>query len=822
MAARRNDLSQALRIFRHSPGFAAVTVAVLALGIGAAASIFTVFSALMLRPLNLPHPEQLVELSGIYRNHARIVISYPMYRQLTQSQQAFSSLCGWSNGNTYNIGIDGKLLLAEVRVVTGNYYSVLGERPFLGRLISDADQQGTQALPIAVISHEFWQRRFAANPAAIGKSLRVEGKLFTIIGIARPFSSGITVGDVPDIVVPAGSLPQLDLSSRALLWVNATGRLRPGITLDQARTQIESFWPRLLEATVPTQSIGPRRQAFLSMGLRLDPASSGVNVDLRESMQRPLRLLLGMVGLILLVVCINLASLTLARASARRHEVCTRIALGATPWQAVRRSVFESLVLASTGAAIGLALAFEGSRLLVNLMTHGAQSGILLDLHPDWRVLAFCALAAIATGALIGLVPAWRLSREHPAEVLHAGRGTLGTGAGWLGKFLIVTQIAISLVLLQGAGLFLRSLAALESFQPGFTRNNLTELELTPQPESAKTPEPPSYRRELAEAVAGHAEVSSAAFASLPIPANGLGWKEAVLDANDDPNAANAGVQATMDYISPGYFQTLQIPFAAGRDFTWDDDAKHPRVVILDARIAQQLFPNADPIGRFVRFGVQPDLQRLQVVGVTQAARLIDIRDADSPIIFAPALQTGEDSGNGAQLLLRGSETAATQKAVEETVQSFGREYVSSTRTFEQRNEDALVLEQMTAKLSTFFAAVALLVAAAGLFGLMSYAVTLRTREIGVRMALGSSRSRILRLILRESLLLTLFGIALGIPCALAAGHFIAHMLFGLSATDPATLTMASLTLIAAGLLAGYLPARRGTRVDPIVALRQE
>ncbi len=774
----------------------------------------------MLRPLALPHPEQLVELSGIYRNHARIVISYPMYQQLTQSQQVFSSLCGWSAGNTDNIDINGKLMLAEVRVVTGNYYASLGEHPYLGRLISESDQQGTAGLPVAVISYEFWHRRFAASPSAIGKTIHIEGKLFTIVGVAHPFSSGVSIGNVPDIVVPAGSSASFDLSSRGLLWLNITGRLRPGISIAQARTQIESFWLRLLEAVVPTQSVGPRRQAFLSMGLRLDPASNGINVDLRESMQRPLRLLLGMVGLILLVVCINLASLTLARASARRHEVCTRIALGATPWQAVRQSVYESLILALTGAAIGLVLVFEGSHLLMNLLTRGSQADILLNLNPDWRVLAFCVLAALATGAIVGLVPAWRLSHEHPAEVLHAGRGTLGTGAGWLGKLLIISQISISLVLLQGAGLFLRSLSALEHFQPGFARNNLTELELAPQPESAKSPQSTSYRRELAEAITSHAEVTSAAFSSLPIPANGQGWKEAVLDAND--TSANGGVQATIDDISPGYFQTLQIPFVAGRDFTWTDDAKHPRIVILDAQIAQHLFPNTDPIGKFVRFGVQPDLQHLQVVGVTQTARLIDIRDANSPVIFAPALQTGEDSGNGAQLLLRGSETAATQKSVEDTIQSFGREYVSSTRTFEQRNADSLFLEQMTARLSSFFAAVALLVAAAGLFGLMSYAVTLRTREIGVRMALGSSRSRILRLILRESLLLTLFGIALGIPCALAAGHFINHMLFGLSSADPTTLTLASLTLIAAGLLAGYLPARRGTRVDPIVALRQE
>lgn len=818
MGSRSNDARQALRIFFRNPGFSAVTVVVLAIGIGAATAIFTVFSALMLRPLALPHPEQLVELSGVYRNHARIVLSYPMFGELERSQRAFSAIAAWSGGIGSNVEVDGKLAPAEVRSVTGNYYAVTEERPLMGRLISESDRQGTGASPVAVISHEFWLRRFGGDSAVIGKSLRIEGKLFTIVGVSKPWATGITVGDAPEITVPAGALPNYDLASRSLLWLNVTGRLRPGVSLDQARIQIASFWPRLLEVTVPTQSVGPRRQSFLSMGLRLDAAQTGVNTDLRGKVQKPLYLLLAMVALILLLVCVNLASLTLARASARSHEVGTRIALGATPWQAVRQSVMESVLLAATGAALGLALAYGGSRILVGLITRGAEFPILLDLRPDWRVLCFSAACAIFTGLFIGMVPAWKLSHEHSGR-FQANRRTLSGGVGILGKALIVSQIAISLVLLQGAGLFLRSLEALRSFNPGFNRAHLTEIAFAPQPQAQNQPESSEYRRELAESVANLPGVESAAFSSLTVPANNSGWSETVSAVSE--SGAPSTVSATLDTVSPRFFQTLAIPLVAGREFNWSDDATHPRVAIIDALLARQLFPNSNPVGKRIRFGVQPDYQNLEIVGVAQNARLIDIHDGSAAVLYVPEAQFGTYVAGG-NMLVRERSAAQLDKAVADDFLSFGKEYLVAAHTYQEKSDEALVFEQMTARLSSFFAGVALLVAAAGLFGLMSYAVTLRTREIGIRMALGSQRSAIQRLIVREAVLLTLAGIAIGIPGALLAGRLVSRMLFELSASDPLTLIGVCLTLLVAGLFAGYLPARRAMRLDPMVALRQE
>jgi len=815
MGSRSNDAKQALRIFFRNPGFAAVTVLVLAVGIGAATAIFTVFSALMLRPLPLPHPEQLVELSGVYRNHARIVLSYPMFSELESNQRAFSAIAGWSGSIGSNVEVNGKLAPAEVRSITGNYYAVTEERPVMGRLITEGDRQGTSALSVAVISHEFWLRRFGGDAAIVGKSLRIEGKLFTIVGVSRPWSTGITVGDAPEITVPAGALANYDLSSRSLLWLNVTGRLQPGVSLEQARVQIASFWPRLLEDTVPTQSVGPRRQSFLSMGFRLDAAQAGVNTDLREKVQKPLYLLLAMVALILLLVCVNLASLTLARASARSHEVATRIALGATPWQAVRQSVMESLILAVTGAAMGLALAYGGSRILAGLITSGAEFPIVLDLRPDWRVLCFSAACAVFTGLFIGMVPAWKLSRERSGG-FQGNRRTLSGGVGMLGKALIVSQIAISLVLLQGAGLFLRSLEALRSFNPGFERKSLTEVEFAEQPQAGPQPGSGNYRRELVQAVSNLPGVESAAFSSLPVPANNSGWTETVSSIND-ANTANT-VSATLNSVSPGFFHTLAIPFVAGRDFNWNDDAGHPRVVVIDSLLAQQLFPHANPVGQHLRFGVQPDFQNLEIVGVAQNARLVDLHDGNAAVLYIPEAQYG----SYAALLVRERAGVQLDKPVADEFMSFGREYVTAVHTYEEKSDEALVFEQMTARLSSFFAGVALLVAAAGLFGLMSYAVTLRTREIGIRMALGSQRAAIQGLIVREAGFLTLIGIAIGIPGALVAGRLVSRMLFELSAYDPLTLIGATFTLLLAGLLAGYLPARRAMKLDPMVALRQE
>lgn len=617
MRSLRQDALYGLRAFSRTPGFAFTVVLILAVGIGATIAVFTVFDALVFRPLPLPHPEQLVQLAGIYRNNSSIPLSYPVYAGLERQQRVFSGICAWSGGADYNVEANGSVSVSPVHSVTGNYYPVLGVSPLLGRLIAPTDTQGTQISQVAVIGYEFWKQRFGGDPSIINKDIRIDGKLFTIIGVTRQWFTGMIVGAPPEITIPAGAGQLNDLENRSLLWLFATGRLQPGSSIQQVSSQIQSFWPRLLEDTVPTQTAGLRRQSWLAMRFRLDPASTGINRELRGRLLKPLYLLLGIVALILLVVCVNLASLTLARASARRHDINTRIGLGATPWQAVRQLVVESVFLASIGAFIGLLLAYWSSHLLVTLLAKGAAAPILLDLRPDWRILAFAVLTALFTGLFIGLIPAWKLSRPSGVTLRLDQQRTVGAGLGIIGKALIVSQIAISLILLQAAGLFIRTLQSLRSFDPGFERTSLLEVHLAPMPQGYAKVDMIEYRRQLLEAVASLPSVHAVAFSNLAIPAGeNNGWKETVADTTDTNPTSSA--TATLAAISPGFFKTLAIPLLSGRDFTWSDDKQHPPAAIIDSLTAKQLFPNTNPIGKHLRFGVQPDFQNFEIIGVAQ------------------------------------------------------------------------------------------------------------------------------------------------------------------------------------------------------------
>jgi predicted permease len=822
MGSVYRDFCYGLKSFSRNPLFACVFVLALAVGIGAAISVFTVVDALVLRPLPLPHPEQLVGLTGNYRGHSRIPISYPMFAELKRRQRAFTNICGWTAGGAFSVDINGTVSLSDIRSVTENYYSVLGANALLGRLINPGDTNGSQVSQVAVIGYELWKERFAGDSSAIGKTIHIDGRLFTIIGVTQKWFTGMTVGSPPEITVPAGALPSYDLQTRSLLWLFVTGRLADEDAIDRASAQLQSFWPQLLEATVPTESAGARRQSFLSMGLQLDRVATGATVergDLRGRLQRPLDLLLGIVGLILLVICVNLASLTLARAIRRRQEISTRIALGASPWQAVRQFVAETLVLSCTGALLALPLSYWGSQLLIALMTRSQTVPALLDVRPDWRIFTCAAFAAIFTGLLTGLVPAWQLSRQHPGSALQQSARTLGRGTGRLGKALIISQVAISLILLQTAGLFLRTLQSLKSFNPGFDKASVTELDLAPVPGGYQGVDKDSYRKQLTEALAGLPSVRSAAFSNSPILGGDFAFKDTVSRVSAS-NPADA-VAAAQLIVSPGFFRTLGIPFVAGRDFSWFDDKKHPRAAIVDSLLARHLFQSRDPIGQHIRFGVQPDYQDLEIVGVSQHARLLDIRDADGAFVFLSSPQFGS-SGEGGILLVRGTVGPGFERTMEHEVESFGHEYSTKTNTVAQRSERSMVNEQMTASLSSFFAAIALMVAGFGLFGLLMYSITLRTREIGIRMAMGSQRAGILRLILHEALYLTLIGIGIGLPLAIAASRIFANMLFALSFADPMTLATASLMLMLTGVLAGLLPAIRAMRLEPMAALRHE
>jgi len=821
------NVRYSFRALRKNPGFATVAILSLALGIGANVAIFTLINALLLRDLPVPRPERLVELS-LVRNGHKITFSYPMLRELDRGQRVFCGLMGWAESTRPNVEVGGVFARSNVFAVTGNYYSQLGVVPLFGRLLTseDVNPHGGSTSQVAVIGYEFWRRRFGGAPDVIGRQVRIEGQPFTIVGVTRKWFTGLTPGEPPDVTVPITTYPSLynfggtfTLEDRSSLWVQITARLKDGVTIDQARTQLQSSWPEVLLATASTENPGLRRQTFLSMGLDVSPVRTGFARDLRAQFSRPLYVLAGIVGLILLVACVNLANLLLARAAARTQERSVRVAIGASRWALAGQVLTESLVLSVSGALLGLALSYWGSRLLVAFMTEGAVS---FDLRPDLRVLSIALFVGVLTGILFGLAPTLHSSRQDPAVVLQQGTRSVAGGAGKLGQGLIITQVALSLVLLLGGGLLVRTFQELRSLDLGFEKNHLLEIIPQAKPGADQKVNMNSYHKQLIERISSLPGVRSVGFAAVAIPSpEAPEEKQKVSVTSEDPNTGFHRM-ATEIVVWPGFFNALGIRMLAGRDFQRSDDEKHPRLAIVSRSLAEHLFPKGDAIGQHIRYSFWPDFQNLEIAGIVEDARILDVRDSAPQVVYLSYLQFPNWAQWGDLYVRTKKSPEALATTIGHEIESLGREYPLRTATVDQMVSRFLVNERVIAMLSSFFAALALLLVSIGLYGLMSYGVTRRTREIGIRVALGAQQGGVRWMILRETFTLTLFGIAIGIPSGLAASRLIASMLFGLSPSDISTIVTACLLLLAVAFFAGYLPARRASAIDPILALRAE
>lgn len=828
------DIRYGLRLLRRSPGFTAVAVITLALGIGANTAVFSLIYGLAFRNLPVPHPQQLVRFGAHVGEDSFVALSLPMFEGLARSQKVFSSVFAWSGDGVYNIEVGGSISRADIWAVTGNFQSELGAIPEMGRLISDndVDLRAPSATQVAVLDYNFWQRRYGGALDTLGKTIKIEGLPFTIIGVLRKGSSGINAEAPPEITVPLTAQPLLDshlhivseaniqesLQRPDALWLEAAGRLRPGISLELARAQLDSLWPAIRDALAPASQSPAVRARFLSLHLKIESGAKGASF-LRNRFTQPLYVLWGIAALVLLVACVNLASLMLARAASRGHELRVRIALGASRARLVGQMLTESVMLSLAGMLGGLAFAYWGSRALSRLIVREIYIvPAEVRVTPDLRIVAFAASAAILTGVLFGLVPAWRSTKEDPNSALQESSRALARKTGKLGGGLIVAQVALSLILLVGAGLFTRTLQKLRSVDPGFRTRGMLNARLSAKPGGYHHVDFAAYYRQLAERVSSLPRVSSAAIVHMQ-PGGTNSWTEEVRvkEANASP------VRVDFDMMMPGAFRTMGISLLRGRDFTWQDDEHGPHVAIVSRSFAEQFFPDKDPIGQRIEITSHPKWQTVQVIGVAADASLYDIRRHAPPTIYTSLTQYGPDWSGWSEIIVQTEVPAsAMRNAIQEAVESFGHDFVFRLETIPEGMERSILRERVIAILSDFFGALGLLLAAIGLYGLMAYNVTRRTREIGIRMALGAQRGTVQWMVLRETLILALLGMAIGVPSAIAASRFVASMLYGVTPSDSTVLASVSIVFLTVTLMAGFLPAYRATCVDPMVALRCE
>ena len=821
------DLRFGVRMLLKNKGFTSVAILSLALGIGANTAIFQLIDAVRLRMLPVRAPQELAEVHLADMKGMRGGIGRPssvtnlIWEQLRERQQAFSGISAWGT-DIINLAPGGAVRPARTLYVSGDFFNTLGVPPARGRLFNTADDQRGCAAPGLVISHAFWQSEYGGDANVIGRKLTLADHSIEIIGVTPANFFGMEVGRSFDLALPICAAPLVRGNDRFLSgiiwWLTVTGRLKPGWSLEQANAQTQAISPDLFKAALPVNYPPPSVKDYLGSKLITVPAGSGVS-QLREKYEQPLWLLLAIGGLVLLIACANLANLLLARASAREREIATRQALGASRGRLIRQLLVESLLLAAVGAALGAGLAQALSRFLVAFLSTSANP-VFLDLVPDWRVLGFAAGLAVLTCLLFGLAPAIRATRMEPAAAMKAGgRGMTASRERFsLRRALVVAQVALSLVLVAGALLFSRSLGKLLTVDTGFREEgvlianvNFQRLNLPPDRNQA-------FKDEFIDRIRATPGMESAATGMTPL--SDSGGNTVWMDGTD----ARQGKDVGRSRVGPDYFKTLQIPLLAGRDFDARDRAGAPNAAIVNQAFARQLLNGANPVGRRFWIEATPGASEklYEIVGLVRDTKYGDLREEFVPIVYDAAAQvTG--SGPGANVLIRSRlPQAETVAAVTRALTEINPSITVGFQWFKPMIEATILRERLMATLSGFFGLLALLLASIGLYGILSYGVVSRTQEIGIRMALGAQARNVRWLVLREALLLLLAGVAVGLPLIVAVTRLASTLLFGLTPTDPVSLLFAALLMLAVALVAGYLPSRRATRVDPLTALRCE
>ncbi len=834
MTASTGDLRLAIRGLRRSPLFAIVATLSLALGIGANTAIFTLMDQILLRKLPVKDPDRLVMLSqqGSHNgsNMGTRMHSYPVYQDLQQRAEPLAEvICRRLAPASVSIDNDTERVAAEL--VSGNYFSMLGVKPAIGRVFSSEDDDRVYGgHPVVVLSHDYWVRRFARDPGVVGKKILVNDYPMTIVGVSSAEFRGFDPAESPQIRVPIlmkrVMLPEwgwMRADSRRARWVQVFARLKPGYTVETAAAPLQVLFTQIrqYEMTLPeAKDWSPySREQFMKGQLLVTRAATGFS-PLRNDFSTGLIVLMSMVGLVLLIACANVANLLVARAFMRQKELAVRVSLGASRGRLVRQMLVESCVLSALGGIAGIALAVALTRTLLALVpSHGQPLSIAAT--PDVRILTFALALTAATGIIFGLIPAIRASRPDPWTTLKDTVGSIAGGRGslFLRKGLVIAQVALSFLLLFGAGLFVRSLQNLKTTDTGVALDNLVTFQLAPQLNGYDEERGTHLYQELLDRLRGSAGVTSAAMAAVPILA-GDEWDNRTA-VEGHPPADGEDMQAFMNALSPDYFKTMQIPILAGRDFTRADVKKDAKIAIVNKRFAAHFFGNRSAVGRHLGQGPgwpNPALD-IEIVGVVDDSLYEGPREGVRRQVFIPAWGAGSATiyvrttlGSSAAFALIRREVQALDRALP----------IFETKTVQAQLDETLLTDRLVALLSAGFGMLATLLASIGLYGVMAFVVARRRQELGIRIALGAQRSAILWSVMQEVLILLAIGLAVGIPTGLGLGKFVSAQLYGIEGHDPSVAvgTIALLTLVSA--LAGLIPARRASRVDPILALRYE
>jgi predicted permease len=817
-------------------GFAFVIVLSLGLGIGANTAIFGLVDNLLLRLLPVRDPERLVLLgwqsgaelpavmiSGETDESAGGIsstsFSHLTFERLRQRSRTVSDLVAFADLERLNLSAGSEAEIAQGQLVSGGYFTGLGVNAAAGRLLGAGDDRA-DAPPVAVISYELWRRLFGLDRAALGQPLNLNGMPFTIVGVTPPgFRGGSEPSSLPDVILPLARQPQMMaegswLDKPQTWWLVVMGRLRPGVTRAGAQAELEPiFQQSLLEA--PT---GSRAAPGQMPRLSVLPGRRGLTSESSE-LAPPLLVMMGLVALVLLVACANVAGLLLARATARRRELGLRVALGASRGRLVRQLLTESVLLALVGGGLGLLLVVWSGDLLEQLLPAAGFAGRLGDLAPDTRVLAFTALVSLATGLLFGIAPALRATRIDPAHALKGPAVFAGERRVSLGQLLVVAQVALALVLTVGAGLFVRTLRNLAHVPTGFNREGVLVFSLDPTLNGYHGGRLAELYERLGQSLERLPRVSAVAQSAYTLISNSSSYSDLAIEGQRPRSGEKPMVQRHP--VGPTFFAAMQIPVLLGRGFRLEDDEHAPKVAVVSESLARAYFPGQNPLGRHI--GMRTGKIDREIVGVVADSRFSTLHGKMPKTVFVPYRQNENVGRMTFEVRVAGGDPRRLIPAVRRAVRQLDRNLpLYDVKTQAEQVAESLRQERLLADLSSAFGLLCLLLAAVGLYGVMSFAVSRRTRETGIRMTLGARPAELLRQVLRQALLLVAAGVALGLAAAFAGTRLLASLLFGLGATDPSTLAAAVLLLLAVGIAAAYLPARRAALVDPVEALRQE